>query len=51
MRDVLVAGVIFLVLLSSAGLYVSGVFAHEGAKPTPAQMRDPFAIVGSGGNR
>jgi hypothetical protein len=50
-RDVLVAGVIFLVLLSSASLYVSGVLAHEEAKSAPAQTRDPFAIVGGGGNR
>lgn len=50
-RDVLVSGAIVLALLCAAGLYVSGVFAHEGAKPAPAQTHDPFAVVGSGGNR
>jgi hypothetical protein len=50
-RDVLVGGLIVLVLLSTAGLYVSGVFAHTGANHSPAQTNDPFAVVGSGGGK
>jgi hypothetical protein len=50
-RDVLVAGVVVLVLLGTAAMYVGGMFAHQGAKPASTQTRDPFAIVGSGGSR
>lgn len=49
-RDVLVAGLIVLVLICAAGVYVSGVLAHKAAKPSPAQTHDPFEVVGNGGN-
>jgi hypothetical protein len=50
-RDVLVAGLIVLVLIGAAGLYVSGAFAHKSANPSHAETNDPFAVVGSGGSK